>query len=110
MRRLIATLLIGLPLAGFAADRPRDLQPLPDAPPPPPGVVADDEAPQIIIRKSGEARIEEYRIHGKLYMIKITPAVGKPYYLVDERGDGRFSRQDHLDSGVRPPMWLIHEW
>ncbi len=36
-------------------------------------------------------------------MIKIIPKVGKPYYLVDDRGDGKFSRQESLDSGVRPP-------
>ena len=40
-------------------------------------------------------------------MIKITPKVGKPYYLVDDRGDGKFARQESLDSGVRPPRWVI---
>jgi hypothetical protein len=43
-------------------------------------------------------------------MIKVTPKVGKPYYLVDDRGDGQFTRQDISDSGVRPPMWIIHQW
>jgi hypothetical protein len=43
-------------------------------------------------------------------MIKITPKVGKPYYLVDDRGDGKFARQESLDSGFRPPRWVIHRF
>jgi hypothetical protein len=110
MRRFIATLLLALPFAAFAADQPKNLQPLPDAPPPPPGVMADDTQPQITIKKRGEDKVEEYRVHGKLYMMKITPRIGKPYYLVDQRGDGNFVRQGSLDTGLRPPMWVIHQW
>ena len=47
---------------------------------------------------------------GKLYMIKVTPKIGKPYYLVDDRGDGKFSRQESLDSGFRPPRWVLHRF
>lgn len=110
MRRLIATLLIGLPIAVIAADRPQDLQPLPDAPPPPPGVLADDAEPQITIKKRGQDKIEEYRVRGKLYLIKVTPAVGKPYYLIDQLGDGTFARKDGPGDSVHPPMWVVHEW
>ena len=49
----------------------------------------------------------EYRVNGKLYMLKVTPPHGVPYYLIDEKGDGRMSRQDPLDSGLRVPMWVI---
>jgi len=54
--------------------------------------------------------IEEYRIGGKLYMIKVTPKYGKPYYLVDDQGDGKFARQESLDSGFRVPRWIIHNF
>ena len=112
MRRLIAALLIGLHMAVAAADRPNNLQPLPDAPPPPPppGLTGDGATPQITIKKQGQETREEYRVHGKLYMIKVTPAVGKPYYLVDQLGDGTFARKDGLDSNIHPPMWVVHEW
>jgi hypothetical protein len=40
-------------------------------------------------------------------MIKITPASGRPYYLVDHQGAGNFVRYDNYDSGLRPPMWVI---
>lgn len=109
MRKIIAAVLLGLPLISGAADRPANLEPLPIAPPPP-AISNEDNEPQITIKQKGNDKYEEYRHNGKLYMIKVTPKTGKPYYLVDERGDGQFSRQDNLDSGVRPPMWIIHQW
>jgi len=107
MRRLflILAMLLALPVA--AQQAPADLQPLPEPPPPPPGVVDESLEPQVTIIKRGEDRVEEYRMHGKLYMLKVTPPHGVPYYLIDEKGDGRMSRQDSLDSGLRVPMWVI---
>jgi hypothetical protein len=43
-------------------------------------------------------------------MIKITPKHGKPYYLIDDRGDGKFARQEGLDSGLRVPTWVIYKF
>jgi hypothetical protein len=47
---------------------------------------------------------------GKLYMVKVTPSVGKPYYLVDRQGDGVFMESDIDPNPTRPPMWIIHSW
>lgn len=90
---------------------PKDLQPVPE-PPPLPAAGGTDQSlePQITIIKKGETQVEEYRINGRLYMVKVTPAHGKPYYLVDERGDGHFTRQDNLDSGVRVPQWVLFQF
>lgn len=110
MRKFFVAVVLSFPLIASAADRPADLQALPEAPPPPNGLKGDETEPQITIKKRGEDKIEEYSVHGKVYMIKVTPSKGKPYYMVDSRGDGQFSRQDNLDSGVRPPMWVIHQW
>ena len=65
------------------------------------------DAPQVTISKQTEQTVEEYRANGKLYMIKITPKHGVPYYLVDDRGDGKFARQEGLDSGLRVPRWVL---
>ena len=51
--------------------------------------------------------IEEYRRDGRLYMVKVTPTHGVPYYLVDTQGDGNFSRMENLDDRVRVPQWII---
>ena len=87
------------------------LQPLPEPPPPPPGMELDPTMePQVTIRRSPKETVEEYRVRGRLYMIKVTPSHGVPYYLVDEGGKGDFSRRDTYDTGTRPPMWVIHQW
>ena len=108
--RLCTTLLLsGLLCAtvNAAPQQPAGLQPLP---PPPPLNAEDVEEPQITITKNSEWSVEEYRVGGRLYMIKIIPQVGPPYYLLDDQGDGKFSRRESLDSGVRPPRWVIHKF
>lgn len=109
MRRLLPLiLLIGLPVWAQQAAP----QPLPAVPPPPPGMEAFDAAlePQVTIIRSEKETREEFRIQGKLYMVKVTPSVGKPYYLVDQKGNGQFVEADIAQHPVRPPMWVIHSW
>ena len=92
-----------------AADR--NLQPLPEPPPPPAGLELDASLePQVTIQKRGSETVEEFRIRGRLYMIKVTPAHGVPYYLIDENGRGDFTRRDTYDTGTRVPMWVIHQF
>lgn len=119
MRRLVlfALLLATLPALVQAqpSDKPKlptDLQPLPEPPPPPPGYEPNsDLEPQVTITTRGEDKVEEYRIGGRLYMIKVTPKRGgTPYYLVDNKGDGTFARQDNFDSGTRVPQWVLHKF
>ena len=118
MRRILQLTIL---LAAFAAVLPfvppvlaqdrLKAQPIPEPPPPPPGFELDPALePQVTILKRGEDNVEEYRISGKLYLVKVTPPHGRPYYLIDERGDGKFSRQESHDTGLRPPMWVIHSW
>jgi len=105
--RLISTLLFVLLCAtAHAADQPKpsDLETLP-----PPSIDANEpvDEPQVTITKQTEQTVEEFRVGGRLYMIKITPKIGLPYYLVDDVGDGKFARHDGLESGVRPPRWVL---
>lgn len=110
MRRFITVVLLCTALPVAAQTKP-NLQPVPEPPPPPPGFELDPALePQVTILKRGTDTVEEFRIGGRLYMIKVTPARGAPYYMIDEKGDGRFSRQEGLDSGLRPPMWVIHQF
>jgi hypothetical protein len=106
---LIAAVLAGtVPPVWAQANRPADLQPIPEPPPPPEpldGGVAVE--PQITIKQRDGETVEEHRVNGKLYMIKVTPRHGVPYYLMDETGSGAMTRYDDLDSGLRVPKWVI---
>lgn len=122
MRTSLASFLAALLVCGVLpasltvsaqTGRPPNLQPVPEPPPPPKGFELDpllEPQVSIVIRPSGE-RVEEYRIGGKLYMMKVTPpGSNTPFYLIDQRGDGKFARQESHDSGLRPPMWVIHSF
>ena len=115
MRILLATLALLVAAGAFAQSAPRPRPPgtVPlEEPPPPPAVIEGDPAlePQVTIRKDGENTVSEYRIKGKLYMMRVTPAHGRPYVLIDHKGDGQFARQDNLDSGLRVPQWGLLEF
>ena len=110
MRRLLAPalLIIALPLA--AQQMPK-LEPLPEPPPPPPGLALDPALePQVTITTRGEDKVEEFRVSGKLYAVRITPPHGLPYWLMDDTGTGSMIRRDSLDSGLRVPQWVIHSF
>lgn len=86
-----------------------------DVPPPPARVASDDDAeqlePEVTIIQRKDATVEEYRVNGLLYMIKITPVVGKSYYLVDKNGDGLMeSRITDLYNDFRVPQWVLFSW
>jgi hypothetical protein len=109
MRRLFPLLLLLVVVTGRAQDaRPPDLEPLPEPPAPPAGVADEDVGePEVTIQQRGEDTYEEFRLNGQLYMIRVTPRNGVPYYLVDPAGTGNFARQDGLGADIRPPMWVI---
>jgi Protein of unknown function (DUF2782) len=115
MRVLLAVLAISFAAGAFAQSAQRPLppgtKPL-EEPPPPPAVVEGDPAlePQVTIRKEPDRTVSEYRVKGKLYMMKVTPASGPAYVLIDHRGDGTFTRLDNLDTGLRVPQWVLLEF
>jgi hypothetical protein len=108
---LLALVAMQLPLLAAAETPqaktpPADLQPLEDIPPP--AITNDQNAdePQItIIKKKGET-IEEYRINGQLYMMKVTPAHGVPYYMHKEDQNGGWL-MDGPNQPLSVPKWTI---
>lgn len=115
MRFLLILTGLALSLAAMAQSTPRPPPPgvVPLEEPPPPPRIKESEAtlePQVTIRKETERTVAEYRINGKLYMIRVTPTHGKPYVLIDQRGDGQFARQESLDTGLRVPQWVLLEF
>jgi hypothetical protein len=78
-------------------------------PPPAPETAPHEVVPEITIVTKKDAIHEEYRANGRLYMIKVTPTKGKPYYLIDRDGSGQFRRSD-FEPSVAIPMWVIKSW
>jgi len=67
--------------------------------------------PDINIIKKEDRTVQEYRVNGKLYMIKVIPTIGLPYLLMDTDGDGSLETTQHeLDSGLLVPNWILLEW
>jgi hypothetical protein len=67
--------------------------------------------PDVNIIQKKNRTIEEYRVNGKLYMIKVVPTIGLPYFLMDTDGDGSLDTTQHeLDSGLLIPNWILLEW
>ncbi|MBC8095821.1 MAG: DUF2782 domain-containing protein [Akkermansiaceae bacterium] len=70
----------------------------------------DKPEPTVTTRKDAGVTISEYRIRGKLYQQKVQPESGPAYYLIDEKGDGKFARVDGPDLKFAVPMWVLLEW
>jgi hypothetical protein len=112
---VVQCLLVGVAVAADARQ---------SAAPQPPGLVEvpeDDGAvplispqgvdePEIRIRTEGDTTVEEYSRDGRVYMIKVTPRLGPPYYLIDNTGDGRFMRHDGPLPMTAPAQWRIYQF
>ncbi len=107
MRTTVFMLVLGISLQAMAVDEsPPQLEPLP-----PQEAEEQELQPEITIRRRGQNVVEEYRIGGRLYMIKVTPPVGPPYYLRDTDGDGTMDvRRSDIEWSLRTHQWKILEW
>jgi hypothetical protein len=108
---LVSALAFSLAAAAQSTERPKPpTVPLEDLPPPPPMITTQPE-PQVTQRNDADQSVQEYRLKGKLYMMRVTPKNGPPYVLMDLKGDGTFTRQENaLDNGVRVPQWVLMEF
>ena len=75
--------------------------------------LADEPEPsgEVVIQNQSTDIVEEKRVNGKLYAIRVTPKKGVPYYLVDSDGDGDLeTRKNDTDSDLLIPAWVIKQW
>lgn len=116
---LILTVLVGPATAAEPASngyKPKSPTGVSAAPPPPPENYnppsvpelpnAGQPEPEVTITTKGTEIHEEYRLNGRLYMIKVVPKKGKPYYLIDKEGSGQFRRSD-FETSITIPTWVI---
>lgn len=74
----------------------------------------DPAAPEIPANAVENSRTEangdvvtEYRVAGQLRMVRVEPARGPVYYLIDRNGDGRL---DGSQGDVSPVYYKLFEW
>ena len=109
MNRLLVAALLAFPVA-LAAQESADI---PAPPRYPTGVEAVDETvpePEVTIVERERDTVFEYRINGRLYMIKVVPQVGPPYYFVDQDGDGNMETRATDYTLIRVPQWVLATW
>ena len=78
----------------------------------PEGDALESTASCFRLRQEEDRTIEEYSFNGQVYMVKVTPEGGIPYYYIDTDGDGRLEldmAQQALNP-VQPVYWKIKEW
>ena len=78
----------------------------------PPKIQEEQIVPTVTIREEDDRMIEEYRLDGQVYMVKVTPKVGIPYYYIDTNGDGRLEldMDQRALNPVQPVYWKVKEW
>lgn len=110
-RPLLSALLLLAAGPALADAAPGEFEPAP-APPELPEPLASGESiePQVTIIRKDDALIEEYRINGALYMVKVTPNTGPAYYLIDNDGDGRMDTRSSDMENVIVPQWVLLTW
>ena len=73
-------------------------------------VTGDPAEPDITITESGDEVVYEYRVRGVLYMVKVQPQLGPPYYLYDLNGDGMIDVDDRSSRNTAIPQWVLFQW
>ena len=68
------------------------------------------DQPEITIREEKDEYIEEYRMNGNLYMMKVTPKNMPSYYLIKHDPNGDWVREDTEGKAISLPMWVIGEF
>jgi Protein of unknown function (DUF2782) len=91
---------------------PGGLEPVPEPPVLPDPIESGENIEPVVTISTREdgAVLEEYSVNGNVYMVKVTPAVGPSYYLIDNNGDGEFSVRNHELDQVVVPQWILFRW
>lgn len=119
MRRIATPLLLAsltMPVFAQDTDQVPPPPPMPEVPADapateaPPDTVEELLEPQVTIVRREREVIEEYRVSGQLYMVRITPRSGPPYFLIDTDGDGSLETRRNELSNPEIPQWVLFRW
>lgn len=88
-----------------------ELLPVPEPPQIPSAVQSGEPLePEVTIIQREKETVEEYRVNGRLFKVKITPSAGPPYYLIDSDGDGVLETRSNDITDINIPQWVLFSW
>ena len=107
---LALCLLIAVPMLGMAAEN-SELQPLPGPPKLPPQVQSGQVLePEVTIVETDKGTVHRYSVNGQVYMVKVVPQAGPPYYFIDSNGDGQLDARVNDIHNISVPQWVLFSW
>ena len=109
-RILTTTLLAAVSLAAWAQSDTRPAIPMETPDLPPAGYAGETVQPDVTILETDRGTVYEYRVNGQLYMVRIQPQIGPPYFLLDLDGDGTLDVQRDRVSDIAIPRWVLFSW
>jgi hypothetical protein len=107
MRNLILTGGLLLVLSAPLAQEAREAVEPPVVPKGPEGQTIE---PEVTIIETEKETIYEYRVRGVVYMVKVKPAVGPAYYLLDTNSDGVLDTYSDDPRNISINQWTLFRW
>lgn len=108
MKPLFAAILFSAATAAMAQPLPEGV---PEAPPlPPPSYQGETVEPEVTIIETERGTVYEYRVHGQLYMVRVKPVVGPPYYFLDSNGNGVLDVNERHEVNTAVQQWQLFSW
>jgi hypothetical protein len=102
----VLSLLLAVPLV--LAEEPA---PVPEPPELPPQVESGEVLESdVTIVETDKGTIHKYSKNGQVYMVKVIPMAGPPYYLLDTDGDGILDAQTTDVTDINIHQWEILSW
>ncbi len=82
-----------------------------DSPDAPPQVESGEVLESDVeIVPSEEGTIYKYSHNGQIYMVKVVPASGPPYYFLDTDGDGELDARADNVTETSVQQWKLFSW
>lgn len=66
--------------------------------------------PDVTIIETEKGEIQQYSVNGHVYMVRIVPTSGPPYYLLDLDGDGTMDVRRDGPEDISIPQWVLFSW
>lgn len=107
MKRLLLSLLSLVSVNTLAAEPAPITE---DIPPPPIMESGQVIEPEVTIKQDEKGTTYEYRVNGRLTLVRVVPKIGAPYYFVDSNNDGVLDMRQQGPVNDSVNQWILFRW